>query len=389
MPRHDTPGPYNLDALRALPAPQIFNTDSTALKAQLVTWFEAKTRRTLYPMQVEMLLIDMLAYVWSLLSIEGQAAHVQRYVTLADPPWLQQLGAQPGIETPMLQATYAKTVLQFTLAALLAVDTIVPQGTRASAGSDATTFLTDAPLTIPAGQISGQVGATASQTGSAATGLLNSQISVLLDPIAGVANVANIGTTIGGTDPETPDAYRLRLANALEKATISGQRMGYIEHTLAISGDLVDVAALRPQPCYIDIYPLTATGPASPALLQEIKTTLDQLQANELLPMGDLVTVKPPVPVVLNFTATVVATSDPAGTTIAAQTAAMALIKSWSQALSGRVVPEDIRAAIKTVIGVVNVETAGLDYQELGPSQYVDGVNSTLTVTVILTGVQA
>lgn len=382
--RRDDPGPYNLDALRALVAPPVFELDPVALKAKLVGWFEGETGRTLYPMQAEMLLIDMIAYLWSLTHKAGDLAHRQRYAALADEAWLRVLGAQPGIETPPLDAASATTRLRFTLAAALAVDVIIPAGTRVSAGSDATLFVADGWVRIPAGSLTGETPATAATLGGAANGLQPGQVSQLLDPVAGVAAVANLDVTAGGMDAETPDAYRLRLCNALEKASIRGQRRGIVEHVAAMSGGLIDIQAVRPAPCYVDIYLLTSDGAAPAALNAYVAAELDRLQREELLPMGDLYTVKPAQPVGLCIHFDVVVESDVEGGEAATRAKAVDVLGAWSKRLSPRIVPEEMREAVKALAGVVNVETSGFGYQTLAPGAFVDPSLCTITAAARL-----
>ncbi|MFT4098991.1 MAG: baseplate J/gp47 family protein [Rhodoblastus sp.] len=369
MARRDEAGPYNLDDLRALPVPALFERDPDALKAQLVTWFEGETGRTLYPMQVEMLLIDMVAYLWSLINTDAQIAHEQRYTTLAELPWLRHLGAQPGIETPPLPAASAVTRIRFSLSSVTPTATLIPAGTRVSGGTDATVFLTDEGLAIAAGATAGVVDATAAVAGVAANGLQPGQVSSLLDPVAGVASAINTVATAGGADAEAADAYRLRLANALEKTSICGQRRGYIEHAMAFSATFVDCAAIRPQPCYVDLYPLTANGAPAATLRAALKTELDRLQAEEILPMGDLVTIKVVESVVMPLRMQlVIATADETIVT-AAKAAALQATAPWGLQLAPTVVPQTVRDAVMEVAGVINVETPNFAYQKLSASQ--------------------
>lgn len=52
-----------IEDLRALGEPSFFERDPIALKTRLVAWFEVASKRTLYPDQTEMFLIEMLAYL--------------------------------------------------------------------------------------------------------------------------------------------------------------------------------------------------------------------------------------------------------------------------------------------------------------------------------------
>lgn len=383
LARLDDPGPYNLDALRALPAPELFERDPKVLEQTLIAWFEQETGRKLYPMQIETLLIGTLAYLWSLMAEEARIAHMQRYAALADAPWLEQLGAQPGIETPRLAAVAATTTLRFTRAQAGAA-IVVPAGTRVSAGTDTTIFLTLAAATIGANALSADAPARCLTAGSAANGLAPGKIDTLVDAVAGVDAAANIATSAGGVDAESDDAYRLRLCNALEKASTRGQRRGYVEHVMAYTGAIVAVAAVRPQPCYVDIYPLTVTGPAGPALRAQIEAHLYELQENELLPMGDLVTVKAPQPYLPEFRLIVHATADRVGARIAAASAARDVLHGWGQRLGGEVLPQVVREAAKKAATASNVESVGLRYRRLEPWEFVDWENAVIQVDVRL-----
>ncbi|WP_457798079.1 baseplate J/gp47 family protein [Methylocystis sp. S23] len=383
MARLDDPGPYNLDMLRALPAPELFERDPKVLEQSLIAWFEAATGRTLYPMQIETLLIGTVAYLWSLMAEEARIAHMQRYAALADEPWLAQLGAQPGIETPRLDAVAATAMARFSRTQLGAA-VVIPTGTRVSAGSDTTVFLTVAEATIGAGVYSVDVLVRCATPGSAANGLTTGKISAIVDAVAGVETVANVTTSAGGVDRESVDAYRLRLCNALEKASTRGQRRGYVEHVMAYTGAIIAVAAVRPQPCYVDIYPLTATGPAGPALRAQIEEHLYDLQENELLPMGDLVTVKPPEPYLPEFRLVVYATADRIGTRVAAEAAARDVLRGWGSRLGGEVLPQVVREAAKSASGASNVESVSLKYRRLQPWEFVDGENAEIQVDVRL-----
>lgn len=384
MPRRDRAGPYSLEALRALAVPEIFDKDPESLKGKLVTWFEESTGRTLYPMQVEMLLIEMVAYLWSLLSTEGELAHRQRYAPLADEAWLEQLGA--GVSTPRLPASRAITRLQFTLAAPAQSPTVVPLGTRVSAGAAGTTFLTDVELLIPVGASQGSVTATAEEPGSGANGLAPGTVGSLMDPIAGVAAVANLTATDGGADREDLELYRLRVVNALEMVSEAGSRQGYAEHVMGVSSAIIDVAVLRPAPCYIDIYPLTEAGPAGPDLRAIVAAGLDP---EVLRPMGDEVTVKPPEAATYSLTVNILARANRAETKAAAEALVAARTVTWRQSLGGSLeggisaseLVDEIRDG---VAGIMHLGVVGLDYLALDPQEFP--VCTGFTVNVRLPG---
>lgn len=380
MARRDRSGPYSLDMLRALPAPALFETDPNVLKSTLVTWFEGETGRTLYPMQVEMILIETVAYLWSLLGTEAQLAHRQRYTALADAIWLEQLGA--GLGTPRGQPARALTTLAFALSAPASSSVVVPAGTRVSAGAAATVFSTDVDLLFGTGDTVRSVAATALEAGAAANAVAPGGLSSILDPVAGVASVANTTTTEGGADLEDVELYRLRVANALERVSGAGPRAGYAEDVMAVSAAIIDVAVVRPAPCYIDIYPLTASGPAGPDLRAFVAASLDPETER---PMGDEVTVKPPVAVTYAIVLAVRARRDLGAVQSAALAVAQDVTARWRRALGasldGGISDTDIIDRVRALPNVVHCEVAGLDYLAIGEAEFPVCTGITVNVT--------
>ncbi|MCT4654350.1 MAG: baseplate J/gp47 family protein [Cohaesibacter sp.] len=86
----------SLDELIKRGAPKVFTTSAAEWKAKMVAWFETSEdgpKRKLFPAQYEMLLIDMLAYCFSLLGQEAQAASEQRWSAFAKGKHLDVVAA--------------------------------------------------------------------------------------------------------------------------------------------------------------------------------------------------------------------------------------------------------------------------------------------------------
>ena len=145
-----------LAELRGANAPEFFERDPSKLKALLTAKFEGVSGRTLYPAQTEMFLIEVAAYALSLLNEAAQAGVLQNTVVFAEGVHLENRAA--NVSTFKLLAQPAVTVIEFRLSGVRLVDTVVPKGTRVSAGN-AVIFATDASLTIPAGTLAGSVAA--------------------------------------------------------------------------------------------------------------------------------------------------------------------------------------------------------------------------------------
>lgn len=373
--RRDDPGPYSLERLSGLATPQLFSTDGAAIKRQLVTWFEAETGRTLYPMQIEMLLIETLAYAMATLGEEAQMVVEQHLVAKASAAGLEALG--PNRSMPRLASAAARVTIRFTRTAPSTGWTLIPAGTRVGSGD--VVFSTLEPKSLAPAAVAIEITAEATVAGAAGNGFQPGQIATMLDPVAGVS-AANVTISSGGADMEDVEAYRLRLANAFEHISTGGSRAWYRETAIGVSSALIDVAVVRPQPCYVDIYPLTIAGAPGVDLLASVAAAFNTSEALDIR-FGDEVTVKPPVAVTCQPSLTV--RVDGASSTIQADAtaAAQAVLTGWRQRLGARVAPSDVETAVKTLAGVVDVAVAGLNFHQLAAAEYL--VATSLEVNVV------
>lgn len=373
MARRDDPGPYSLDSLAQLPTPALLTTDAAVWKARLVEWFESETGRTLYPMQIEMLQIEAVAYAMSVLGEEGQMVTEQHLVSKASLLGLLVLGANRS--TPRLPAAHAVAKLRFTVAPTRPTNTFIGQGTRVSAGDFV--FATTAPAVIVAGALQVEIVATAETAGAAGNGFLPGQISTLLDPIAGVA-VSNIAESEGGADAEDVELYRLRVANAFDRVTTGGSHGWYRETAMAVSSAIVDVGVVRPQPCYVDIYPLTTAGAAGVALRDQVKAVFDT-QDNLDIRFGDEVTIKAATAVVATPTLTVRLRGETTGAAAVAASAGNVLLTEWRERLASAIAHDQVEDVVKVALrasgfDVVSVEVGNLPFQQLAAYEFLTAI---------------
>ena len=82
----------------SLPEPSFIDRDPQAITAEIVAQYEQLTGKTLYPAQVERLLIDVIAYRETLVRIGIQEAAKQNLVAYARAPMLDYLTRIPGRE---------------------------------------------------------------------------------------------------------------------------------------------------------------------------------------------------------------------------------------------------------------------------------------------------
>ena len=373
MARLDDPGPYSLDTLAQLPTPALLTTDAAVWKARLVEWFEGETGRTLYPMQVEMLQIEAVAYAMSVLGEEGQMVTEQHLVSKASLLGLLILGANRS--TPQLPAAHAVAKLRFLIAQARPTNTFIGQGTRVAAGDFI--FVTTAPAVIVAGALMVEVVAQAEVAGAAGNGFLPGQISTMLDPIAGVA-VTNLAGSEGGADAEDVELYRLRVANAFDRVSTGGSHGWYRETAMAVSSAIVDVGVVRPNPCYVDIYPLTTAGAAGVALRDQVKAAFDT-QDNLDIRFGDEVTIKVATAVVATPTLTVRLRGETGGAAEVAVSGGNALLTEWRERLASAIAHDQVEEVVKAALraggyDVVSVEVGSLPFQQLAANEFLTAV---------------
>lgn len=362
--RRDEPGPYSIDALRATPVPALFETDASVWRGKLIAWFEAASGRTLYPMQVEMLLIETLAYAMSVAGEEAQMVAEQHLVATAGEAGLARLA--PNRSTPRLPAAAARVTLRFARLAGFVGAIFLPAGLRAGAG---VTFVTLAAATLAAGTLSIDVTAQAEVAGVAGDGFAPGQISTLLDPIAGVS-VVNVTTSAGGSDPEGLEAWRLRVANAFERVSSGGSRAWYRETAMGVSAAIVDVAVVRPQPCYVDLYVLTAQGPAAPPLKAQVAAAFDTSAALDIR-FGDLVSLRDGVAIDVAPRLILRVRGAPADIADRARAVAQPVLADWAQRFGASVAPSLIESEARALAGVIDAELADVGFRSLGVAEFL------------------
>lgn len=312
----------------------------------------------------------------SVLGEEAQAVAEQHLVALAGIAGLERLG--PNRSTPRLAASKARVTLRFSIPQARAEAVFISAGTRVGAGNGM--FFTLAPCVIAIGALSADVTAEAEFSGLAGNGFLPGQLTSMLDPVAGVV-VTNPTESSGGADAEDPELYRLRLANAYERISTGGSFAWYRETAIGVSAAIIDVAVVRPQPCVIDIYPLTLAGAAGIDLRNQVLATFNTAEALDIR-FGDDVFVKPPVAVtgapVLTIRGRGMASTIQADATAAAQ----AVLKVWRERLGAAVAPSDLEKAVKVLMGVIDAEVSGLAFQQLQRFEFF--VATSLTVNIVV-----
>lgn len=272
-----------------LPEPSFIDRDPAQVTADLIQIYEDLTGKTLQPAQPERLFIDIIAYRETLLRIAIQGAAKQNLLAFASGDMLDFLGAL--VDCPRLPAQFARTTLRFTLTAAQDFDVTIAAGVERGSKDNLVVFATDALLTIPAGELTGDVTATATAAGIQGNGYLAGEVNQEIDPLAFVLSAVNLDITSGGAEVEKDDHYQDRIGQAPEKYSCAGPRGAYRYWAMTAHQDVIDAGVLRPVPGTINIYPLTVDGAPSETIMDLVNSTLSD---EEIRPLNDTVAVYAP-----------------------------------------------------------------------------------------------
>lgn len=334
----------------ALTEPDFIERDADKITAEMIAKYEADTGKTLYPAQAERLLIDLWAYREMLVRVAVQEAAKQNLVAFAREPMIDYLGELVGVYR--LAAQPATTTLQFSVDEALAIDVLIPAGTRVSA-SDSVIFATDTDVVLKAGLLLVNVTATCTEPGTAGNGWQPAQVSQLLDEIDNVnLLVSNLMASSGGSEQEDDDRLRERIRLA-ESFTNAGSRGAYRFHAMQAHPNIVDVAVL-PVPGTVDLYPLLSTGLPDGGVLTLVESFCSD---EKVRPLTDTVRAKTPVKVDYTIEAriTIYRDQDARSVKDAANSAIQNWVASRAATLGRDIVPSQIISAL-SVSGVYQVE---------------------------------
>ena len=286
--------------VREYPDIHFVDTDTNTVVNALIQSYEAFTGRTLYPADPARLFILWVAdiIIQERVNIDFSARqNVPRY---AEGEYLESL-AELFKDAYRLEPEKAKTTLRFTLSIPLEVATIVPAGTRVTVDGEII-FQTVQALTIPAGDLFGDVEAECQTAGEIGNGFVPGQITQLIDIFPYFGSVENVSESDGGADEESDVAFYERMRESVETFSTAGPLGAYEYYAKSASALIVDVKATSPEPGEVDVRVLLSGGQLPGEEI--LKEVLDILNADKVRPLTDHVTVAAPetVPYDIDFT---------------------------------------------------------------------------------------
>jgi len=279
-----------------------------------------------------------------------------------------------------IPASPATTVLEVTLSAERESETVIPAGTRVSPTGTDLYFATDSDLTIPAGSTTGTVTATCTVVGAEGNGYMPGEIKTIVDPVSYVDTMINTTESGSGATVEGDDALRERIYEAPERFSVAGPAGSYEFYTKSVNSSIVDVDVSSPEPGEVNIVPLLVGGEIpGQEILDDIYAAVN---ADDIRPLTDHVSVVAPVAVTYDITATYYIMSGADSSTVQADvTAAVSEYVNWQKEKLGRDVnPSKLIQTIMAVNGVKRVNVTYPEYTTVSNTQVAVADNISVTM---------
>lgn len=327
-----------------LPEVSFVPTDPEAIKAEIVSRYEAAAGRTLAtadPIRIFLLSVaDEIIQQRVLINMAAQ----NNLLSYATGEYLDALGEY--LLVSRLPAAKAVTNIRFTLSQALEEVYIIPAGTEVTNGI--VTFATDEELVIAAGDLTGDVAASCTVPGVAGNGYLPGQLTTIVRPMTFVDMAENTNETYGGADAESDEDYAERIRLAPNAFSVAGPIKAYIFYTKSVSSAIIDVSVDSPTPGVVNVYPLLEGGVIPDQTL--LDKVLETLSDEDVRPLTDDVHALQAmaVPYTIEVHYFIKNADKNKGTAIqAAVTEAVEKYRLWQQGKIGRdIVPDELVRAV-------------------------------------------
>ena len=281
---------------RTYPDIQFVETDVETIINSMIALYELMyeemtgKKKKVYPASPERLFISWCAAIvvqQRVLIEETAKKNVPRY---AEGEYLDSL-AELFHDIERLPAEPARATFRCYISEPQQQSVYVPEGTRITFDGEIT-FATLEELEITAGQSYGDVVAECQTAGTVGNDLAPGQVTEIVDVYDYFLSVENITKTAGGSDEETDADYYYRMRESMESFSTAGPVNGYIYFAKSVSSAIADIAATSPEAGVVDVRVLLKDGQeATETILKQIE---EELNAKDVRPMTDIVTVSVP-----------------------------------------------------------------------------------------------
>lgn len=263
---------------------QFVHEDADLIIAESKQYYETLLNRQIAPADIEMLLINGLAYREMLLRAGINETARQNLVSFSGGTALEFLAEMVGVFR--LPAAGALCTMQFQLVTGH-TGVIIPSGMRIQSMDGKVIFQTIESVVVPPGTFTAAVICACSISGAIGNGYAVNTINIILDPQAFVSSAQNITVSSGGADEETDAELRERIKLAPASFSVAGPIDAYKFFAKSAHPSIVDVAVTSPVPGQVNIYPLMNGGELpSDEVLEAVQAICN---ADKIRPLTDTV----------------------------------------------------------------------------------------------------
>jgi phage-related baseplate assembly protein len=370
------------------PDVEFVETDTETVISNMIALYEELVKQSgrenyqVQPGSPERIFISWMAAVivqQRVLINETAKMNVPRYAAKSEnEDYLDSL-AEIFKDIQRLPASPASATFRFYISEAQSGATIIPAGTRISFDG-VIMFATEEELTIPAGSTYGDVTGICTQAGTVGNGLAIGQVKEVVDLYDHYQKAENITATSGGAEKEDNASYYERMRESMESFSTAGPVNGYIYWTKTTSPAVSDVAVSSPDACEVDVRVLLKDGQeATETILQEIE---DALNASDIRPLTDIVTVSTPDEVNFSVDVTFYIAQPNANSAAAIDAAvrqAVADYITWQTAKMGRDINPSYLIQMMMEAGAKRVVVTQPTYAAIGDIEVAKLTTSTVT----------
>lgn len=351
--------------------------DPAEMETHILTTVEALLKRKLAradPLRLFLLGVEALIVQQRLLIDQSAKMNLLAYAT---GDFLDHIGLLVG--TYRLPDSAATVTLKLSLSAPRDQATLIPAGTRATAGNNVY-FSLDANAIIPEGQLSVTGRGTCTEKGIAGNDYAPGEINRIVDPVPFLAAIENTTKSEGGADREQDEAFRERIHEAPKKFSTAGPSGAYAYHAKTASATIADVSVDSPTPGEVIVYPLLKGGSIPDTEI--LSLVRDKLNDRKVRPLTDNVKVKAPGVLKYNIALTYyISKSDAtgaAGIQKATETAIQDFVLWQKEKLGRDINPTELYYRLRAV-GVKRAEISSPNFTPIQKSQVAVAENIKVT----------
>lgn len=265
------------------------DVDPQQIISEMSALYESLSGKTLYPGQLESILIKTFAARETQLRVIANEAAKLNLLRFSKAPYIDEIGLRVGVNRLPSSAAVCTIRLVFTPGH---GNLTVPAGIRIQPINGSVVFATDEEVFVDALTDEAFVSATCLSEGIIGNGIATNEVVVILDPQPYLLSANNTDATNGGANQESDDDLRERIRLAPSTFSTAGSDDAYIYWAKSASTLIGDVQITSLNPGDVNVYVLMKDGSLPNSTI--ISQVDDTLSAKKRRPINDHVIVAAP-----------------------------------------------------------------------------------------------